>query len=201
MRATRVLLPLALSMAACTAQADLLYTFDTGAQGFTVTSGGALYDNAGYLAIADIDNQDMDLIVPLAAGTTDWSGYLGGTLSLDAINLNGWQESDWPTFGLIRLTSATAGSVAFDFVPVLEPTSEWKTYSVRFDDDTFGPSLAAVLASLTRVTINLESGNGPIEYVGIDNVRITSAVPEPQTWAMGLAGLALVGGLSRRKRG
>ena len=58
-----------------------------------------------------------------------------------------------------------------------------------------------MLASLTRVTINLESGNGPIEYVGIDNVRITSAVPEPQTWAMGLAGLALVGGLSRRKRG
>ena len=42
MRATRVLLPLALSMAACAAQADLLYTFDSDAQGFTLNAGGAL---------------------------------------------------------------------------------------------------------------------------------------------------------------
>ena len=71
MRATRVLLPLALSMIAGAAQADLLYTFDASAEGFTVTSGGALTHVAsggnGYLSVADIDNDDVLLNLPLAA--------------------------------------------------------------------------------------------------------------------------------------
>ncbi len=204
MRANRVLLPLALSLIGGAAQADLLYTFDASAQGFTVTSGGALTHvvsgGNGHLSVADIDNADVLLNLPLASGTTDWSSYLGGTLSLDAASLNG-QAPSWSTFGLLTLTSATAGSVSFDFVPETDPTTGWKTYSVQLDVATFGANLSAVLASLSSATINLESGNGPIEVVGIDNVRLTSAVPEPQTWAMGLAGLALIGALRRRARG
>ena len=202
MRAIRVVLPLALSMIASAAQADLLYTFDAGAEGFTVTSGGSLTHvisgGNGHLSVADIDNDDVLLNLPLGAGVTDWSSYLGGTLSLDAISLNG-QTPSWPTFGLLTLTSATAGSVSFDFVPDADPTTGWKTYPVQLDVATFGASLPAVLASLSSATINLESGNGPIEVVGIDNLRVTSAVPEPQSWALGLAGVALAGALRRRR--
>jgi hypothetical protein len=98
MRANRVLLPLALSLIGGAVQADLLYTFDASAQGFTVTSGGALTHvvsgGNGHLSVADIDNADVLLNLPLASGTTDWSSYLGGTLSLDAASLNG-QAPSW----------------------------------------------------------------------------------------------------------
>jgi hypothetical protein len=35
--------------------------------------------------------------------------------------------------------------------------------------------------------LDLESGNGAIEAVGIDNFRLTSAVPEPGSVAMTIA--------------
>ncbi len=42
---------------------------------------------------------------------------------------------------------------------------------------------------------------GPDSFnTGIDNISLTvTAVPEPGTWALFAAGLALVGGLSRRR--
>lgn len=182
--------------------AQVSYTFDADAQGVTVTPGGLLTHvqapGNGYLSVQDLDNEDMLLVIPLGGATVDWSGYLGGTLSFDGRSLNGLPPS-WPSFGLLTLTSA-AGSVSFDFVPVDDPTSDWTTYSVQLDTATFGPTLPLVLATLTGATINLESGNGPVEVVGIDNLKITAAVPEPQTWALLLAGLGMVGAAALRKR-
>lgn len=193
---------LALSAGASHA-ANLRYGFDGGAEGVTVTSGGALThvveDGNGYLSVADIDNEDMLLVIPLGGATADWSGYLGGTLSFDGRSLNG-QLPSWPSFGLLTLTSA-AGSVSFDFVPSNHPSSDWIRYTVQLDAATFGPALPSILAALTSATINLESGNGPIEVVGIDNLRITAAVPEPQSWALLLAGLGIAGAMVRRRRG
>ena len=183
--------------------ADVSYSFDADAQGVTVTSGGTLTHvqeaGNGYLSVADIDNADMLLVIPLGGTTVDWSSYLGGTLSFDGRSLNG-QAPSWPSFGLLTLTSAT-GSVSFDFVPSSDPTDDWKTYSVQLDTATFGPALPSILGALTSATINLESGNGPIEVVGIDNLSIAAAVPEPQTWALLLSGLAMVGAMARRRRG
>ena len=202
MRAIRVLLPLALSVAACAAQADLLYTFDSDVQSFSLTTGGALVHQTeaggnGFLQATDLDVSDMLLNLPLAGTPVDWSAYVGGTLSFDARILNG-TPPDWPSFGLLTLSSAS-GTLSLDIVPDgTDPTPGWKTYSVTLDTATWGPGLPAVLAGLQSLTINLESGNGPIEVVGIDNVRV-SAVPEPDTMALMLAGVALVGAVGRRR--
>ncbi|RZL10219.1 MAG: PEP-CTERM sorting domain-containing protein [Rubrivivax sp.] len=194
-------LALALSTGASHA-ADLRYSFHGDAQGVTVTSGGVLThvveDDNGYLSVADIDNEDMLLVIPLGGATADWSSYLGGKLSFDGRSLNGDLPS-WPSFGLLTLTSA-AGSVSFDFVPSNHPAADWIRYTVQLDAATFGPALPSILAALTSATINLESGNGPIEVVGIDNLRITAAVPEPQSWALLLAGLGVAGAIARRRR-
>jgi len=37
-------------------------------------------------------------------------------------------------------------------------------------------------------------------YIGLDNVSVTAAIPEPQTYAMMLAGLAAVGAAARRRK-
>lgn len=201
MRVTRAFLSLALSMAACAAQADLLYTFDNDAQGFSLTAGGALSHQTdgvnGFLQATDQDLSDMLLSVPLGGAQVDWSAYLGGTLSFDARILNGTPPS-WAGFGVVTLNSA-AGSLSLDIVPATDPTQNWKTYSTTLDTATWGASLPSVLASLQSVTINLESGDGPIEVVGIDNVRV-SAVPEPDSAALMLAGVAMVGAAGLRRR-
>ncbi|HIV71229.1 MAG TPA: PEP-CTERM sorting domain-containing protein [Candidatus Aquabacterium excrementipullorum] len=202
MRVTRVLLPLALSLVTCVAQADLLYTFDNDAQGFSLNAGGALVHQTesgnGFLQATDLDLSDVLLSLPLGGATVDWSGYAGGTLSFDARILNG-TPPDWPGFGVVTLSSAS-GSLSLDIVPAdTDPTPNWKTYSVTLDAATWGASLPSVLANLQSVTINLESGNGPIEVVGVDNVRVT-AVPEPGVVAMVLAGVAIVGTAGLRRR-
>lgn len=193
---------MALALASAASHADVHYRFDTGTEGVTVTSGGALTHvidaGNGFLSVADIDNEDMLLVLPLGGATADWSAYLGGTLSFDGRSLNGLAPS-WPSFGLLTLTSA-AGSVSFDLVPGTDPTDDWATYSVQLDIATFGSALPSILSTLTSATINLESGNGPIEVVGIDNLKITAAVPEPQTWALLVAGVAMVGAMARRQR-
>lgn len=205
MRATRVLMPLALSMAACTAQADLLYTFDTDAQGFAINAGGSLGHQVergnGFLQATDLDLSDMLLNVPLGGNWADWSGYFGGTLSFDARILNG-TPADWPGFGALTFGNARV-SVTFDIVPATDPTSSWKTYSVIFDPLAWGVEdflVESIFTSLEYVTLNLESGNGAIEVVGIDNFRLTAAVPEPGSVAMILAGLAVVGAVGSRRR-
>jgi len=47
-----------------------------------------------------------------------------------------------------------------------------------------------------RITVNVVS---PDRALVIDNLQTVSAVPEPQTWAMFVAGLGLMGSLHRRR--
>lgn len=184
------------------AQANLDFDFNDGPQGVVVTAGGTLTHEVeagnGYLAIADIDNADMFLVLPVGAAPVDWTGYIGGTLAFDARSLNGLPPT-WPSFGLLTFTSANGVAASFDFVPADQPGNTWARYTVSLDEATFGPSLASVLGSLQSVTVNLESGNGPIERVGIDNLTV-SAVPEPQSVALMLAGLGVLGAVARRRQ-
>lgn len=185
--------------------AGISLTFDTDAQGVTAANGGTLaYNPAGYLTEQDINGDDMVVVLP-AALLGDWSAYLNGTLSFDAINLSG-VPSDWDGFGLVTLTG-TAGSVAFDLEPGAKPTSTWATYGTTLSTANFGANLPSVLAQVTGVTIKLESHNGfdagnPMnsDYNGFDNFKVTAAVPEPSTWLLGAVGLAALGVVSSKRR-
>lgn len=197
-----------LGLAAASAHANLNYSFDSDAQGFTTVGDGTLAHvvsgSGGYLSLTDTNGStDLYVSVPLAAVPSDWSIYLGGSISFDATMLNGTTPT-WPDFGTIRFTSMSDQVVLADLALPTEPTLTWKTYSATLDGTTFtgsgGATLSGVLANLKSVTLSMEAGNGAVEVVGLDNFRVTSAVPEPETYALMLAGLGMVATVvSRRK--
>lgn len=182
--------------------ANISLSFDAGAQGVVPSSGGLMqFEAGGFLSQKDIDGQDMLLHLPVAL-LGDWSGFLGGTLSFDAINLNG-AATDWLDFGRVTITGA-AGSASLDIVAAPAPASTWTTYTTTLDAATWGPGLAAILAQVSDVSIKLEShigfdGAEGFELNGFDNLKVT-AVPEPQSTALMLAGLGTVAVLAARRR-
>ncbi len=197
------LLGLALLSVAALAHADLSYTFDNDAQGFTVNAPAGLlsHEAVGYISVQDLTDQtNVALIFPDVAVAGGWQAYAGGTLSFDA-RLASPISSYWPEFGAVSLVSG-AGTLLLDAVPNGEPGTDWKTYSVTLDAATWGSTptqFQAVLSSLQRVEINMEAGNGAIETIHIDNVSVT-AVPEPSTWVLSSVGLMLAGLAVRRRR-
>jgi hypothetical protein len=67
----------------------------------------------------------------------------------------------------------------------------WQTYS---------QTLTALGASTSLRFESLGPASSPSYGSYLDNVSVTAAVPEPETYAMLLLGLAMLGGLARRKR-
>jgi hypothetical protein len=186
--------------------------FDTGAQGFFITGDGVLQHlvsaGNGHLSVTDTNgNTDVFLNAPIAAGGEDWSAYLGGMLSFDAIMLNGIAPS-WPGFGTVTFTSTTGLTAHADIAPdvggvITEPGTTWKTYSATLSNAVFNQGsapLSTVLGSLAGVSFSMEAGNGPVEVVGFDNFKVTPAVPEPESWLLGGAGLLALGVASRKRR-
>lgn len=181
------------------------HDFDLGAQGWTTVAGGALTwraaggNGAGFLEVADSSNDDFLLVAP-AAVLGNWSAMLGGTLFFEARNING-ESPDWAPFGEITLTSG-ATSLVLDIAPANQPAvnAGWTRYSVDLTAAQWGPGLASVLGNVTGFTIKGEYHAGVSEIVGIDNVGVTAAVPEPGSWALMLGGLAGIVGWKRRQR-
>jgi len=88
--------------------AALAAGFDTGAEGWTTTSGGDQVwkptggNGGGWLQVTDTTAEDFLLNAPIA-WLGNWSAYAGGTLSFDAKNVNG-DAPDWAPFGEVTLT-------------------------------------------------------------------------------------------------
>lgn len=189
-------LPLAASAAGFATDADGWTTTNGGLQTWVATGG----NGGGWLRVADSSSDDFLLNAP-TVWLGDWSGYLGGTLSFDALNANG-ESPDWAPFGEVTITGA-AGTVVLDAVAANNPPADgqWHRYSVLLSPAagwSGSASLAAVLANVTHLTIKGEFHAGVSEVVGFDNIEV-SAVPEPTSAALLLAGVGLLGAL-RRKR-
>ena len=90
--------------------------------------------------------------------------------------------------------SATIGSTSQTFTEASAAAGNvWGTFG--FDFVATGPSM-----TLTIDGVSLPAGN---EFIGLDNVSVTpaiAAVPEPETYALLLAGLAVVGRFAKRTR-
>ena len=199
----------AFALPAAPALANLSYGFDVDAQSWTVFDGGALVHQAsggnpgGFLQITDTTFGDFRLRLP-AVALGNWSNYLGGSLSFDAKNLSN-DAPDYPPFGQISLTGGGQTVQADAVTALLQPPTDgaWHHYTLTFNNATFGAALPGVLAGLTELTLKAEfhdSSDGRFEVVGIDNIQVASAVPEPATWFMLLAGVLTVGRLQRYRR-
>jgi len=195
--------------------AEVRASFDAGLDGFSISGDGTVLHQSvagnGYLKLTDTNGgTDLYLEVPVTAGGVNWLPFLGGSLSFDAVMLNGIAPS-WPGFGTVIFTSTSGQTALADIAPdvdgqITEPGLEWKTYSAPLSDAVFNQGsapLSDVLASLGRISISMEAGNGPVEVVGFDNFVVSSAVPEPASWAMALLGLmgvsAVVAGRRQRR--
>jgi hypothetical protein len=84
---------------------------------------------------------------------------------------------------------ATAGGADHDFTLIPGSSNTWAGYGFDF---VAGGATSTLSLSALR--------NSGTYYVGLDNVSVTAAVPEPQTYTLMLAGLLVVGWAAGRRR-
>lgn len=192
----------ALALPVLPAQAELLSTFDTGLEGWTGLGGSVSHAAGGYLLQQDTQSTWMSVVAP-AAFHGDLSAYLGGTLSFDGRNMDGAAAdlASGPWFGKVTITGP--GGSAWRQVAGVGPgqppvNGGWQTYAAALDASGWTGNLGAALANVTSMTVSLEFNDEVAELAGFDNFRV-SAVPEPGSWALMLAGAGLLGSLVRRR--
>lgn len=180
----------------------------TGSSNWSMSSGPFGVQFAGdHISFSDPDNEWSYFSAP-GKFLGDQSAAFGGWLQFDS-----------------RLVSAPGGSLAneaevvlkgagltlaYDAVAALPNT--WTSFSINLASgnwrigDTFSGGIAtdanlqSVLGNLTALWINGEYITPVVETIALDNVRLVAAVPEPETYGMMLAGLAVVGWAARRRK-
>lgn len=196
----------ALALLAGPVQAAVNYGFDSGSQGWTVVAGGALSwqasggNGGGFLQFTDLDSQDMLAVITL--GGVDWSQYLGGTLSFDARNISG-HTAFWAPFGEVTITATSGAQVLVDIAGTDQPAADglWHTYTLALSPASYASVLGSVqsLSIKTEFAISDPAIPATFETLGLDNVRVAAAVPEPGSWALMLLGAALLAPRLRRR--
>jgi Protein of unknown function (DUF642)/PEP-CTERM motif len=81
-----------------------------------------------------------------------------------------------------------AGVQTQSFTSTASGNNNWQRFSMNF------------VAANATTTVRLVGTFAQLDYVGLDNVSVTAAVPEPGTWALMLAGMAAVGSVAQRRR-
>jgi hypothetical protein len=107
------------------------------------------------------------------------------SLSFDLGSSTFWGRPD-------ALTASAAGTSMTFTAPSTGTNNDWQHETMGFT------------ATGAATTITLQGTTG-INYIGLDNASVdlvslpVGAVPEPETWALLLGGLAAVGGVARRR--
>jgi hypothetical protein len=122
---------------------------------------------------------------PFAGMTQTIATTPGATyaLSFDLGGSNFWGRPD-------AITASAAGASATFTTPSTGTNNDWQHVSMPFT------------ASSATTTVLLQGAAG-VNYIGLDNASVdlvsASAVPEPGTWALMLAGFAVLGSIVRRR--
>ena len=112
--------------------------------------------------------------------TTTLTANGGGNFSLSSLDLDSLFKGPKVTFTAVTAAGNTVQQVF---------TTKSGTKSITFDAD---------FADVKSVSWT-QSRFLPVDY-GVDNVVVAAAVPEPETYAMLLGGLGLLGCMTRRKK-
>lgn len=144
-----------------------------------------------------------------SAGLTDWSdGHGGGSVTVvlgEALLEHGteyiYQTQLFAanTSYVLTFTSGGTGTGWVDFyqndIPV-NGSSEPVTFTGA-GQHTFNFTTGS---SDVYTKLEFASATGSIASITVDNISITSAVPEPESWAMLLVGLTAMGSMAGRRK-
>jgi hypothetical protein len=123
------------------------------------------------------------------------SGYAGGTLSYDLKVFSGTDY--FSDVDVILTGNGKSASWTSNINPVGDG---WVNFKVQLNQANFGSDLASILSDMTEIQIRGEFISGA-EQEGLDNVKLmSSAVPEPSTWAMLILGFAGLGFMAYRRK-
>ena len=150
------------------------------------------------------------LPLQIAATSTFW-GSPGVLAGFDA-SLGHQVAAIQNTYNLQQAVTVTGGSYALQWLDAGRPAYDDQQYEVRFSGTILGTFdvQAGQAWSLHQATFTAPAGLHLLEFAGVgaqtdgtvflDNIRLTavSAVPEPASSALLLAGLGLVAGVARR---
>ena len=130
-------------------------------------------------------------------------GFVSGSISGPAVPRFELQGS-FADLSTINIDFSADGVPSFTVDPLYPSPSRF--YALGFDAGSGGPSLTvSAQAVYQRPTLSVFNGAGALSFsaapVGwhVQSAAVL-AVPEPQTYALMLAGLALIGGLTLRRR-
>lgn len=160
----------------------------------------------GYISALDPSSNAFYFDAP-GRYTGNLSGYLGGTLAFDTFYIPNDANARWRadpdvvlsngTTYLVWQAAANPDATWTHVGMTLGASNGWKVGSLDGADAT-AADFASVLGNVTSLRLRGEYYTGVVENTGIDNV-VLAAVPEPESWAMLVAGLGLIG-LGRRRQ-
>lgn len=219
----RSLIASTLLLLTCSAQAAISEDFSNGAAGWTAVDlpGSGIYtpvlnnvtvtysatggSPGGHISASDPSSNSFYFNAP-SAFLGNLSSYEGGKLSFDTYYTPKSAGTEWRGDADLVLTggattlvwqaASNPGSTWTHVSSMLAVGQGWKIGSLNGADANVA-DFASVLGNLASLRIRGEYVNGVVETTGLDNVML-APVPEPETWAMLLAGLGLLG-LKRRR--
>jgi hypothetical protein len=172
--------------------------------GWTVLTDATAWINAGNpfgLSASDgsrfLDLTNYSAGAPYAGMSQSFATLAGATysLSFDLGGSSAWGRPD----ALIASAAGTSATFVTGPASATTPNNDWYQESMTFT------------ASGATTTLTLQGSTG-FNYIGLDNVVVelvsgpgtppdpVPAIPEPSTWALMLAGLAVAGGVAQRRK-